>query len=145
MSNEQIATEGERNAMTSHFTFENRCYKISSLFIESIGIWKCLKSGAFAFHVVSVGFFPPTLPVVFQAKKRQVNLEDTYGGSMRELELLLDNFDVDGEKKKRGKGEKAAAAGDKPVPVSPSLVLESLRRTLMQYKKNLNVTCEEVS
>ena len=30
-----------------------------------------------------------------QAKKRQIYLEETYGGSMRELELLLDNFQVD--------------------------------------------------
>ena len=36
-----------------------------------------------------------------QAKKRQVFLEETYGGSMRELELLLENFQISEQKPKK--------------------------------------------
>ena len=35
-----------------------------------------------------------------KAKKRQIYLEETYGGSMRELELLLNNFNLNVETKK---------------------------------------------
>ena len=41
-----------------------------------------------------------------QAKKRQIHLDTTYGSSMRELELLLHNFQVekpDTKKKQTGK------------------------------------------
>ena len=38
-----------------------------------------------------------------KAKKRQIYLEETYGGSMRELELLLDNFSVTDRHKKTSK------------------------------------------
>ena len=38
---------------------------------------------------------------ILQAKKRQVFLEETYGGSMRELELLLENFQISEQKPKK--------------------------------------------
>lgn len=38
---------------------------------------------------------------MLQAKKRQVFLEETYGGSMRELELLLENFQISEQKPKK--------------------------------------------
>lgn len=44
----------------------------------------------------------------FQAKMRQIYLEETYGGNMRELELLLSNFNFDGEEKKVKTGTKTS-------------------------------------
>lgn len=75
-----------------------------------------------------------------KAKKRQIYLEETYGGSMRELELLLHNFQVDEPLKKsstRGKKE-----SDK-LP-APTTVLESLRHTLSEYKRRLESTSDEL-
>ncbi|CAC5379399.1 unnamed protein product [Mytilus coruscus] len=73
-----------------------------------------------------------------KAKKRQIYLEETYGGSMRELELLLHNFQVDeNPKKSRGKKE-----SDK-LP-APTTVLESLRHTLSEYKRRLETTSDEL-
>ena len=44
--------------------------------------------------------------LIIQAKKRQAYLEETYGGNMRELEILVNNFpalvDVTGKKKQAG-------------------------------------------
>ncbi|XP_070542624.1 coiled-coil domain-containing protein 171-like isoform X2 [Ptychodera flava] len=74
-----------------------------------------------------------------KAKKRQVYLEETYGGSMRELELLLHNFQVDG--KKRAHERKPS----KDKPLTPSLVLETLRHTLMDYQTRLDATSSELS
>uniref|UniRef100_K1QJZ5 Uncharacterized protein C9orf93 n=1 Tax=Magallana gigas TaxID=29159 RepID=K1QJZ5_MAGGI len=76
-----------------------------------------------------------------KAKKRQIYLEETYGGSMRELELLLSNFQVD-EKPKRASTSKSKKDG-KSVP-APSSVLETLRVTLSEYKKRLDDTTEEL-
>ncbi|XP_013378672.1 coiled-coil domain-containing protein 171-like [Lingula anatina] len=73
-----------------------------------------------------------------KAKKRQIYLEETYGGSMRELELLIQNFQVEPTpKKKRDKK-------DKPKPLAPSVVLETLRHTLLEYKKRLDATSSEL-
>ncbi|XP_002730890.2 coiled-coil domain-containing protein 171-like [Saccoglossus kowalevskii] len=76
-----------------------------------------------------------------KAKKRQVYLEETYGGSMRELELLLHNFQVDGKKKSATAVRKA----HKDKPLTPSLVLETLRHTLMDYQNRLDATSTELS
>lgn len=76
-----------------------------------------------------------------KAKKRQIYLEETYGGSMRELELLLSNFQVE-EKPKRASTSKSKRDG-KSVP-APSSVLETLRVTLSEYKKRLDDTTEEL-
>ncbi|XP_077989026.1 coiled-coil domain-containing protein 171-like isoform X2 [Glandiceps talaboti] len=73
-----------------------------------------------------------------KAKKRQVYLEETYGGSMRELELLLHNFQVNGKKKTEKKSSR-----DKGL--TPSLVLETLRHTLMDYQNRLDATSSELS
>ena len=41
-----------------------------------------------------------------QAKKRQIYLEETYGGSMRELEMLVNTFSVETEAgTKKGKSQ----------------------------------------
>ncbi|XP_022332700.2 coiled-coil domain-containing protein 171-like isoform X2 [Crassostrea virginica] len=76
-----------------------------------------------------------------KAKKRQIYLEETYGGSMRELELLLSNFQVD-EKPKRTSISKSKK-DNKNTP-APSSVLETLRLTLSEYKKRLDETTEEL-
>ncbi|XP_064651220.1 coiled-coil domain-containing protein 171-like isoform X2 [Lineus longissimus] len=80
-----------------------------------------------------------------KAKKRQAYLEETYGGSMRELELLLDNFNVDAIDKKKRSRKSDASLSSQPKPISPSLVLENLRHTLMEYKRKLNMTSEELT
>ena len=80
-----------------------------------------------------------------QAKKRQIYLEETYGGSMRELELLLHNFQLNGDKiptSKHPKGKKGDAKDKENL--SPVLVLETLRHTLTDYQKRLGTTSQEV-
>ncbi|XP_067886606.1 coiled-coil domain-containing protein 171-like isoform X2 [Heterodontus francisci] len=73
-----------------------------------------------------------------KAKKRQAFLEETYGGSMRELELLLDNFAVSGLRT-------SGSRKDKEKPLSPSVVLENLRHTLTDYQSRLEDTSNELN
>ncbi|KAL5005297.1 hypothetical protein ScPMuIL_018753 [Solemya velum] len=73
-----------------------------------------------------------------KAKKRQIYLEETYGGNMRELELLLQTFSVDERPKKTSRKET-------PQSPRPSVVLEKLRSTLSEYKKKLDSSSEECS
>ncbi|XP_063955976.1 coiled-coil domain-containing protein 171-like isoform X1 [Lytechinus pictus] len=89
-----------------------------------------------------------------RAKKRQIYLEETYGGCMRELELLLTNFHVMGEgnlrpkrKTVKGKGKKSGGEGTgvgSQQELSPSLVLETLRHTLTNYQQRLDETTQEL-
>ncbi|XP_030832697.1 coiled-coil domain-containing protein 171 isoform X2 [Strongylocentrotus purpuratus] len=88
-----------------------------------------------------------------RAKKRQIYLEETYGGCMRELELLLSNFHVMGEgnlrpkrKNVKGKGKRKGGegAGVGSQELSPSLVLETLRHTLTDYQQRLDETTQEL-
>ncbi|XP_072051305.1 coiled-coil domain-containing protein 171-like [Amphiura filiformis] len=81
-----------------------------------------------------------------KAKKRQIYLEETYGGSMRELELLLQNFQITCAEgvPKRGKGKKSQQQhGDRPL--TPSVVLETLRHTLTDYQRRLDHTSQELN
>ncbi|XP_038072561.1 coiled-coil domain-containing protein 171-like isoform X2 [Patiria miniata] len=81
-----------------------------------------------------------------RAKKRQVYLEQTYGGSMRELELLLHNFQLNGDKttsSRRGKTKKGDSKTNENL--SPMLVLETLRHTLTDYQKRLDMTSQELA
>ncbi|XP_043573472.1 coiled-coil domain-containing protein 171-like isoform X6 [Chiloscyllium plagiosum] len=71
-----------------------------------------------------------------KARKRQAFLEETYGGSMRELELLLGNFAVSGLRT-------SGSRKDKEKPLSPSVVLENLRQTLTDYQSRLEDTSNE--
>uniref|UniRef100_A0A4W3I5V2 Coiled-coil domain containing 171 n=1 Tax=Callorhinchus milii TaxID=7868 RepID=A0A4W3I5V2_CALMI len=73
-----------------------------------------------------------------KAKKCQAFLEETYGGSMRELELLLDNFAVSGQ-------WTSGNCKDKEKPLSPSVVLENLRHTLTDYQSRLGDASNEVT
>lgn len=53
-----------------------------------------------------IHFFLIHLYIFFKAKKRQIQLDTTYGSSMRELELLLDNFQIEKpEEHKRTQGD----------------------------------------
>eukprot|EP00062_Callorhinchus_milii_P008145 gi/632950535/ref/XP_007890776.1/ PREDICTED: coiled-coil domain-containing protein 171 isoform X1 [Callorhinchus milii] len=72
-----------------------------------------------------------------KAKKCQAFLEETYGGSMRELELLLDNFAVSGQ-------WTSGNCKDKEKPLSPSVVLENLRHTLTDYQSRLGDASNEL-
>lgn len=65
-----------------------------------------------------------------QAKKRQIQLDTTYGSSMRELELLLDNFQIEKPEEHKRQGYKK----EKQKALSPAAVLESLRHTLVDYQ-----------
>ncbi|KAI8499369.1 hypothetical protein Bbelb_231330 [Branchiostoma belcheri] len=78
-----------------------------------------------------------------KAKKRQVYLEETYGGCMRELELLMDNFRPDqpaAPTRKKASGKQK----DKGKPTSPSVVLETLRHTLINYQNRLDTAQDEL-
>ncbi|KAL3866903.1 hypothetical protein ACJMK2_044153, partial [Sinanodonta woodiana] len=78
-----------------------------------------------------------------KAKKRQIYLEETYGGSMRELELLLSNFQIDAKaRKSQSKSVGGKKEGNKMPP--PSIVLENLRLTLSEYRKKLDHTSDEL-
>ena len=79
-----------------------------------------------------------------QAKKRQVYMEETYGGSMRELELLLHNFQINGETNTTKKGRSKKTATQKDEKLSPMLVLETLRHTLKDYQNRVDSTSQEV-
>ncbi|KAJ7371526.1 hypothetical protein OS493_024866 [Desmophyllum pertusum] len=65
-----------------------------------------------------------------QAKKRQIQLDTTYGSSMRELELLLDNFQIEKPEEHKRQGHKK----EKQKALSPAAVLENLRHTLVDYQ-----------
>ncbi|XP_064410929.1 coiled-coil domain-containing protein 171 isoform X2 [Latimeria chalumnae] len=71
------------------------------------------------------------------AKNHHAALEETYGGSMRELELLLNSFAVSGP---RTSGNHK----DKDNPPNPSAVLETLRHTLTDYQSRLEDTSNEL-
>ncbi|XP_072445134.1 coiled-coil domain-containing protein 171 isoform X9 [Chiloscyllium punctatum] len=73
-----------------------------------------------------------------EARKRRAFLEETYGGSMRELELLLGNFAVSGLRT-------SGSRKDKEKPLSPSVVLENLRQTLTDYQSRLEDTSNELN
>ncbi|XP_052280653.1 coiled-coil domain-containing protein 171-like isoform X2 [Dreissena polymorpha] len=79
-----------------------------------------------------------------KARKRQIFLEETYGGSMRELELLLQNFqmaeDIKPKKQSQTKGKEKVSKNP-----APSIVLENLRLTLSDYRKRLDQTSEELT
>ncbi|CAH1255618.1 CCDC171 [Branchiostoma lanceolatum] len=75
-----------------------------------------------------------------RARKRQVYLEETYGGCMRELELLMDNFrpDQSAQPKRKSSGKQ------KGKPTSPSVVLETLRHALINYQNKLDAAHDEL-
>ncbi|PIK57121.1 putative coiled-coil domain-containing protein [Apostichopus japonicus] len=74
-----------------------------------------------------------------KAKKRQAYLEETYGGCMKELELLIDNVQQMNQPiGKRGRGKQR----DTP---SPSEVLETLRQLTNDFQKRLNLASKEVT
>ena len=64
----------------------------------------CIRLFNFSF----IGFGLTQLDVYYifsQAKKRQIQLDTTYGSSMRELELLLDNFQIEKPEEHKRQGE----------------------------------------
>lgn len=74
-----------------------------------------------------------------QAKKRQIQLDTTYGSSMRELELLLENFQIEKPVENKRQGHKK----EKQKALSPAAVLENLRHTLVDYQNRCsNATTE---
>ncbi|XP_051876146.1 coiled-coil domain-containing protein 171-like isoform X2 [Pristis pectinata] len=73
-----------------------------------------------------------------KVKKHHAFLEETYGGSMRELELLLANFAVSGPRT-------SVNQKDKEKPLSPCVVLENLRETLTDYQSRLEDTSNELN
>ncbi|XP_032874166.1 coiled-coil domain-containing protein 171 isoform X6 [Amblyraja radiata] len=75
---------------------------------------------------------------VTKAKKRHAFLEETYGGSMRELELLLANFAVSGSRS-------SVNLRDKDKLLNPSVVLENLRQTMTDYQSRLEDTSNELN
>lgn len=75
-----------------------------------------------------------------QAKKRQIQLDTTYGSSMRELELLLENFQIE---KPTVENKRPGGKKEKHKALSPAAVLENLRHTLVDYQNRCsNATVE---
>ncbi|XP_059830882.1 coiled-coil domain-containing protein 171-like isoform X1 [Hypanus sabinus] len=70
--------------------------------------------------------------------KHHAFLEEAYGGSMRELELLLANFAVSGPRT-------SVDQRDKEKRLSPSVVLENLRQTLTDYQSKLEDSSNELN
>ncbi|XP_048259658.1 coiled-coil domain-containing protein 171-like isoform X3 [Haliotis rufescens] len=80
-----------------------------------------------------------------KAKKRQVYLEDTYGGCMKELDMLISTFSPPPtDKTKKTTRVRKDEGKAKKLP-SPSALLETLRRLLHDSKTKLDTTCEELS
>ena len=63
---------------------------------------------------------------------------------MRELELLLHNFQINGETSTTRKGKTKKSASQTNENLSPMLVLETLRHTLKDYQNRLDSTSQEV-
>ncbi|KAK3744102.1 hypothetical protein QZH41_016791, partial [Actinostola sp. cb2023] len=76
---------------------------------------------------------------LIQARKRQIKLDTTYGSSMRELELLLENFNI-----QRPDDEKKNQKKDKFKPPSPAQVLENLRHTMLDYQNRCSNASAEL-
>ncbi|XP_041371577.1 coiled-coil domain-containing protein 171-like isoform X2 [Gigantopelta aegis] len=76
-----------------------------------------------------------------KAKKRQLFLENTYGDSMKELDLILRNFQPE------DKAKKPKLTKDTKVKkiASPSVLLESLRYILHEFKKDNDHLKDELS
>lgn len=82
-----------------------------------------------------------------KAKKRQVFMEEMYGGCMRELEVLLQNF--------RNQPQKSNSGGSvgysnpcnqmtyEPNSRKPAAIMECLRNTLMDLSRKLNKATDE--
>ena len=60
---------------------------------------------------------------------------------MRELELLVANFDIE---PKATNSLSREARSDDSKPMSPSIILDTIRHTLRIYKQNLEETTTEV-
>ncbi|CAK8694709.1 unnamed protein product [Clavelina lepadiformis] len=81
-----------------------------------------------------------------KARKRQIFLEETYGGNVRELELLLDNFCLDSCRgiSTKSKGKEKSKSSKKDLTDHPKTVLEELRKTLFAYQKRISDLEHEV-
>ncbi|XP_067665057.1 coiled-coil domain-containing protein 171-like [Haliotis asinina] len=80
-----------------------------------------------------------------KAKKRQVYLEDTYGGCMKELDMLITTFSPPlTDKTKKATRVKKDEGKTKKLP-SPTSLLETLRQLLQDSKTKGDSTNEELS
>ncbi|XP_033113487.1 coiled-coil domain-containing protein 171-like [Anneissia japonica] len=78
-----------------------------------------------------------------KAKKRQIFLEETYGGCMRELDLLLNNYQIG--KKETGKTKNRQKTSKDDRPITPSTVVVTLKSTLANYQDQLDGATSELS
>ncbi|KAK3801916.1 hypothetical protein RRG08_028383 [Elysia crispata] len=82
-----------------------------------------------------------------KAKKRQQFLEDTYGGSIKELEFLIQTFQFDDKKLRAAKkeGNTNSQDKDKAKKVSnPSVVVENFKQMLVHVKRRLDTQSDEL-
>ncbi|XP_059165786.1 coiled-coil domain-containing protein 171-like [Physella acuta] len=78
-----------------------------------------------------------------KAKKRQQYLEETYDGSIKELEFLLQTFRFEVKKQKvAAKEESNTVKGKKPS--NPSIVVENFKQMLFQIKRKMDTQSEEL-
>ncbi|XP_050400373.1 coiled-coil domain-containing protein 171 isoform X2 [Patella vulgata] len=80
-----------------------------------------------------------------KAKKRQVHVEDTYGGSLKEVEELVQNFALNDKPKRPILKTKKDDGKLKKTGPNPTQILENLKRLLTEYKKKTENTAEELS
>ncbi|GFR64854.1 coiled-coil domain-containing protein 171-like [Elysia marginata] len=83
-----------------------------------------------------------------KAKKRQQFLEDTYGGSIKELEFLIQTFQFDDKKLRAAKKEGGASSMDKDKAKktsNPSVVVESFKQMLVHVKRRLDTQTDELN
>ncbi|XP_075450878.1 coiled-coil domain-containing protein 171 isoform X3 [Ascaphus truei] len=70
-------------------------------------------------------------------KNRQSYIEEAYGGNMRELQSLVDSFNVSSQRT-------SGIYKDKVKPAGSAVVLETLRHTLTDYQSRLEDTSNEL-
>ncbi|RUS86455.1 hypothetical protein EGW08_005770 [Elysia chlorotica] len=83
-----------------------------------------------------------------KAKKRQQFLEDTYGGSIKELEFLIQTFQFDDKKLRIAKKEGIANPLDKEKAKkisNPSVVVENFKQMLVHVKRRLDTQSDELN
>eukprot|EP00794_Sanderia_malayensis_P009753 gene9753-10750_t len=74
-----------------------------------------------------------------EARKQQTEIQDMYGDNMKELELLLENFQIN-----RNVGAKSKRQSPRSKMLSPAVVLENLRLTLRDYQSRLKNSSSEL-
>ncbi|KAH9500851.1 hypothetical protein Btru_073160 [Bulinus truncatus] len=80
-----------------------------------------------------------------KTKKRQTFLEETYEGSIKELEFLSQTFHFDDKKFRISQREEVTNDSKGKKVTNPSLVVEHIKQFLIQVKKKMESQTEELN